>query len=265
MSGCGRSTPECSPHLPNLPAVDTGLSLAAALVATVFTFDLWRDWRARPRPHVAAYAAGVTLFAIATWCLFWGVTFGWTGASYRLFFLFGAVLNIPLLALGSMFLVVGKKSGHVMTIAIGALTAIATTLTLTVPFINELPAGGIPHDMFATGFGPRLFAIIGAATASLILIVLGVVSVFRFWRRDRRIVSGNALIITGVLAAAWGGTGLALGEASGFALSLLLAVTLIWAGYRVASGRRSPSNGQPGQHGEANGESRMDELERERA
>ena len=29
---------------------------------------------------------------------------------YRIFYLFGAILNIPFLALGSMFLVVGKRS-----------------------------------------------------------------------------------------------------------------------------------------------------------
>lgn len=33
---------------------------------------------------------------------------------------------------------------------------------------------------------------------------------------------------------------LALGDAGVFALSLLLAVSFIWAGYRMASGRRRP-------------------------
>jgi hypothetical protein len=204
----------------------------------------------------------MTMFAVATWCLFLGVTLGWTGGVYRLFFLFGAVLNIPFLALGSMFLVVGKRSGHVMTIALGALAAISTTLTLTVPFQQPLPDGGIPHDMFATGFGPRLFAIIGGATGTTILMALALVSLFRFWRKDRRIVWGNALIVAGTLSAAWGGTGLALGEASGFALSLLLAVTFIWAGYRVASGRRQRP---PRDEIEPKSQNGVDQLEGERA
>lgn len=243
-------------------------SAAAALAATVFSVDLWRDHRGRPRPHIAAYAAGMTLFAIATWCLFIGLTFGWSGPVYRTFFLFGAVLNIPLLALGSMFLVVGKKSGHVMTLAIGAIAAISTTLTLTVPFEQPLPDGGIPHDMFAAGFGPRLFAIIGGATGATILVILALVSLFRFWRRDRWIVWGNALIVAGTLSAAWGGTGLALGEAGGFALSLLLAVTFIWSGYRVATGRhRGAGDGErpEGEGEEAEGQDGVDQLERERA
>lgn len=253
--------------------MDSLIAAVAGLAASTFAFDLWRDYRGRPRPHIAAYAGGMTLFAIATWCLFIGITVGWTGPVYRTFFLFGAVLNIPLLALGSMFLVVGKRSGHVMTIAIGAIAAIATTLTLTVPFEQSLPEGGIPHDMFATGFGPRLFAIIGGATGATILVVLALVSLFRFWRKDRRIVWGSALIVAGTLAAAWGGTGLALGEAGGFALSLLLAVSFIWAGYRVASGRRfsgsggagsarrGEGQGRPGEDEEANGENRVDQLE----
>ena len=220
--------------------MESVLSVAAAIAASLFAFDLWMDYRRRPRPHIAAYGTGMTMFAVATWALFIGVTFGWTGSMYRTFFLFGAVLNIPFLALGSMFLMVGKRSGHAMTIALGALTAFATTLTLTVPFQNPLPDGGIPHarDLFESGFGPRLFAIIGGAVGGTILIVLALVSLARFWKRDRSIVWGNALILAGTLSAAWGGTGLALGEASGFALSLLIAVTLIWAGYRVAAGRR---------------------------
>lgn len=213
------------------------LSVIAAVAASLFAFDLWRNYRRRPRPHVAAYATGMTMFAVATWALFIGVTFGWTGPIYRTFYLFGAVLNIPFLALGSMFLVVGKRSGHGMTVALGGFAAIATTLVLTVPFQHPLPDGGIPQDMFESGFGPRLFAIIGGAAGATILIVLALVSLVRFWKKDRSIVWGNALILAGTMAAAWGGTGLALGEASGFALSLLVAVTLIWAGYRVASGR----------------------------
>ncbi len=219
--------------------MDSILALLAALAATVFAFDLWLGYRRRPRPHIAAYGVGMTMFAVATWAFYVGLTYGWTGPVYRAFYLFGAILNIPYLALGSMFLVVGRRSGHVMTIILGAFTAISTTLTATVPFANPLPESGVPHDIFASGFGPRLFAIIGGAAGSTILIALALVSIFRFWKSNRKIVWGNLLIVAGTFAAASGGTGLALGESSAFAVSLLVAVTLIWAGYRVASGARA--------------------------
>jgi hypothetical protein len=222
--------------------MDSLLALLAALAATAFAADLWLDYRSRPRPHIAAYGTGMTMFAIATWAFYLGLTFGWSGPLYRTFYLFGAILNIPFLALGSMFLVVGKRAGHAMALVLAAFAAISITLTATVPFANPLPGSGVPHDVFATGFGPRLFAIIGGAAGATILIVLAVVSIFRFWKKNRRIVWGNLLIVAGTFAAASGGTGLALGESSAFAISLLVAVTLIWAGYRVASGSRRAAN-----------------------
>jgi hypothetical protein len=221
--------------------VDAALALLAALVATAFSIDLWLDWRRRPRPHVAAYATGMTMFAVSTWALWTGLAFGWTGPAYRIFFLFGAILNIPYLALGSMFLVAGKRAGHIMLIALGAFSAIAVTLTLTVPFAEALPASGIPHEIFppiSEGFGPRLLAAIGGGMGATILIVLAIVSIVRFWKRDRRLVWANVLIVAGTLAASTGGTGLAIGEAAAFSISLLVAVSLIWLGYRLAGGRR---------------------------
>ena len=185
--------------------------------------------------------AGVGFFALATWALFLGTATGWTSASYRAFFLFGAIVNIPVLALGSMFLVVGRRAGHVMLLVLFPFFAISVPMTVAQPFdAGLLPRGGVPsgRDLWLEVFGPRLWAAIGGGMGATILIVLAIVSVFRFRKRNPRIVWGNASIVMGTLAAATGGTYLALGEAGGFAVSLLLAVTLIWVGYRIAAGAR---------------------------
>ncbi|HSK06436.1 MAG TPA: hypothetical protein VK990_02865, partial [Acidimicrobiia bacterium] len=112
--------------------MDSALALLAALAALGFSADLWLDYRRRPRPHIAAFGTGMTMFAVATLAFYLGLAVGWSGPLYRAFYLFGAILNIPFLALGSMFLVVGRRSGHTMAIVLGALTAISTTLTTTV-------------------------------------------------------------------------------------------------------------------------------------
>ena len=220
------------------------VATVAALVATGFAVNLWTDFSGRARPHTGAYAAGISMFAVATWALAVALTAGWEGWTYRTFFLLGAIINIPVLAVGSWFLVIGRRAGHISLILTGAFAAISTTLTTTVPFARELPVGGIPHDIFppiSNGFGPRLLAAIGGGMGATFLIVLGLISIFRFWRHNRRLVWGNALIVAGALAASTGGSGLAIGEGAAFALSLLVAAGLIWAGYRVASGARSSS------------------------
>ena len=224
-----------------LRAMEATLALVAAVAASVFFGDLLRSYRSVPRPHTAAYMAGIGLFAMATWALFIGTATGWTSASYRAFFLFGAIINIPVLALGSMFLVVGRRAGHIMLLLMFPFLAISIPMTVAQPFdAGPLPLGGVPsgRDLWLEVFGPRLWAAIGGGMGATILIVLAVVSVFRFWRKNRRIVWGNGSIVAGTLAASTGGTFLAVGEAGGFALSLLVAVSLIWLGYRVAAGTR---------------------------
>ncbi len=223
---------------------DSVLALVAAIAATAFTLDLvWNQIRG-PRPHIAAYGVGMAMFAAATWALWSGLEYGWTGLGYRIFFLFGAVLNIPVLAVGSMFLVVGRKSGNALTIFTGALGAIATTLVTTVPFARDLPASGLAEDIFppiSDGFGPRLLAAIGSGLGATLLITLALVSAIRYWRRDRRIVAGSSLIALGTLAGATGGTLLGVvGKTASFEISLLVTVTLIWLGYRVSRNRRRP-------------------------
>ena len=232
-------------------AMSAVASLAAGVVATLFCVDLVRRYRASPSPHTAAYAAGIGFFALATWALFVGTATGWTSASYRTFFLFGAIVNIPVLALGSMFLVVGRRAGHVMLLLMFPFFAIALPTTLAQPFdAGELPPGGVPsaRDLWADVFGPRLWSIIGGRLGGTIIILLALVSLVRFLRKNPRLVWGNLAIVAGTLAAATGGTILAQGADWGFAASLLVSVTLIWAGYRIASGARraSPATAEGG-------------------
>jgi hypothetical protein len=137
---------------------------------------------------------------------------------------------------------VGKRSGHAFFIFTGAITAMATTLITTVPFVNDLPAGGLPDDMWGpdVGFGPTLFAVIGGAVGGTTIIVLGLVSAFRFWRKNRRIVWGNLFIVAGTLAASAGGTNLGfLDQTATFEISLLAAAALIWIGYRITRNARA--------------------------
>ena len=222
-----------------------GLAASAAVVATVATLDLTRDLRRRPRPHLSAYTTGMAMFTVGVWALFIGQVWGWSGFSYRTFFLFGAVLNIPFLAVGSVFLSVGRRVGHIMVVGLFGFSAMAITLVSVTPFARSLPDGGIPSDIFATiaeaGFGPRLLAAIAGGMGTLVLITAALWGAIRFRKSNPRRAVANLVITAGVLAAATGGTLLGfLNESSGFSVSLLAAAALIWWGYRLARSDANP-------------------------
>jgi hypothetical protein len=226
--------------------MQTSVALVAALVATWFAVEIGRDAVRHPRPHVTSYAIGVASFALATWALFVGIAFGWGEASYKVFFLFGAILNVPFLALGSAFLVAPGFAKPMLGLVV-PFSFFATLVILPQKLrVTEFVAGEIPDRAatFLYGTLPRVLAIISGAAASTILVVLALVSIIRFRKKARNVVTGSALIVVGTFAAAAGGTllGLGLGQA-GFSLSLLVAVVLIYFGYRTASGSRSRGPG----------------------
>lgn len=236
----------------NIAAVS--LAAVAGGVATAATLDLARDLRKRPRPHLSAYTAGMAMFAIAVWALFSGLAWGWNGSSYRIFFLFGGVLNIPFLALGSVFLSVGRRIGHIMVVGLFGFSAMAITLVSVTPFARSLPAAGIPADIFPSiaegGFGPRLLAAIAGGTGTLVLVGSALWGAVRFRKSNPRRAAANLVITAGVLAAATGGTILGfLHESSAFSISLLAAASLIWWGYRLAREKRRISKSLGGDRG----------------
>ena len=196
---------------------------------------------------MVAYAAGIGMFALASWAFFFGVAFGWSAASYKVFFLFGAVLNVPYLALGSVHLVIGERTGRAMSGLLAGFTLIAALQILPASLL-PLGNGTIPDagEVFRVG-GPRLLAILAGAVGGTLLLALALVSAVRFWRSNRKVVLGNLLIASGTLAAASGGSVLALtGQSGFFAVTLAMASFLIWAGYRVASGARRRSTADTG-------------------
>ncbi len=221
--------------------MQTATALVAALVATWFALEIGRDAVRRPRPHVTSYAVGVASFALATWALFVGIAFGWGEVSYKLFFLFGAILNVPFLALGSAFLVAPGFGRWLLGLVV-PFTFLSTLVILPQKLqVVEFAAGEIP-DRSATFIYetfPRVLAIVSGAAGSLILVGLALLSIVRFRKKRRNVVVGSSLIVAGTFSAASGGTllGLGLGQA-GFSLSLLAAVVLIYLGYRTASGAR---------------------------
>ena len=76
----------------------------ATLVSAVFAVTLLRRWLARGRRTRALLYWGIALvlFCAASASLLAGVLGGWSDAEFRSFYLFGGVLNVPWLALGSL-------------------------------------------------------------------------------------------------------------------------------------------------------------------
>lgn len=221
----------------------TALAAAAALVALAFTLCLFERWLATRRRHDLAWALSLAMFTVGAGALWLGAAAGWNGPVFRTFYLFGAVLNVPFLALGTLYLLAGPGRADRWAAAVGLAAAFAAGVVLVAPFRGPVPPDRLPRGSEVFGALPRALAAVSSGAGALVVLGGAAVSAWRHRRgRDARraLVWANVLIAAGTLVL--GGSGLlnsALGEMEAFALTLVIGVSFLFGGFLVASGART--------------------------
>lgn len=236
--------------------VNVALSAAATLVAAAFAISTFDRWIRRRRPHDGAWTVSLVLFVLGSGALWWAQARGWSLASFRVFFLAGAIVNVPWLALGTVYLLAGRDIGDRARAWLIGLSGAATGVVLIAPTKAPVDPGELPQGSELFGVAPRVFAAVGSGVAALVIIVGAVWSIGRVMRgrvpalgaQHRHIVDGkraaiaNGLIALGTLILSASGT-LAgrLGEERAFIVTLLIGVSVLFSGFLAASSSRTPA------------------------
>jgi hypothetical protein len=226
--------------------VETALAAAATLVATAFCLSTLERYLARRRPHELAWTISLALFAGASGALWFGAAAGWTPAAFRVFFLLGAILNVPWLALGTVYLLLGRGVGDPCRRGLSLFSAFATGVVLTTPLSGSVPLDDLPRGSEVFGPLPRVFAGVLSGGAALVLVAGAVWSAWRLAKGGaggptRRLVLGNVLIAAGTLVLSASGTlNARLGAMTAFAVTLVIGITVLFAGFLVASSTSAP-------------------------
>ena len=193
----------------------------------------------------------MALFSLGSFSLWWAESTGWSSGVFRLFFLTGAVLNVAWLALGTIYLLVGRRVGDVVQTSLVALSGLATGIVLIAPMKTEIIADQFPTGKEVFGAAPRILAAVGSGVPALVIILGALWSTWRVLKKknpslnstnQRNVVSpgrlavGNVLIATGTIVLSLSGT-LAgrLGKDRAFAITLLTGVVVLFVGFLVAS------------------------------
>lgn len=196
------------------------LAFGATLVALRMAGELASRWRSSRRPELAAWAASLGAYALASAALAWGAAVGWNGATFRAYYLFGGLLTAPLLGAGSLLLT-GKRWATPAAIAFAGL---AVGVVLAEPLTAHVTGASIPEAQAHLDFFPaRLLAVAGNSAGTLAVVV---VAFLTFRRRPL----GNALVLVGVGLAAAGSALAGLGEAETSAFIAAAAIAF-YAGF----------------------------------
>lgn len=211
------------------------LAFVAALVSLRLAAELWRRARAAgPSPDLTAWAFALGAYAVATAALAAGAAGGWHDATFRVYYLFGALLTVPLFAVGSLL-----RMGSRWAAPVGLLyTGLALGVALAVPIMAPVAGSGIPtaHAHLAL-YPARVLAIVANSLGTIVVVAVAAATF-----RARPV--GNSLIVGGIATAAFGSAIPGLGEA-GTALALAAAALLLYAGAVATPGRRFRRERQP--------------------
>jgi hypothetical protein len=229
----------------------------AAAASAGFAAAVLRQYAHRRRPHQLAWGVALTMFAVASLALTVGVTAGWTPLWFKLYYLFGAVLNVPWLALGTVRLLMGRggpgNRGEVprwITVAgrgyvagLAAFTALSVVLVLLARVTAADLAGRLlPEGRDFLPVAVRVLAVLGNVAGTLIVVGGAVASglAVRARRDLRHRFEGNLLIALGVLLAAGGGVFAFLASSDKLALGLAVGASVMYLGFRRASAPARP-------------------------
>lgn len=204
-------------------------ALLSAVVSAVFSAFVFSRYLVRRRRYQLVWTIGLAMFATAAFAGFLARSGGATDAEYRLFYLFGAILNVAWLALGTVTLLAPRRVGDVGVAAtalfsiVGAVAVVASPVDLTAAVDSGRGFQGLP----------RVLAAVGSGVGSLILIGGALWSGLTFARRrsQGRRALANVIIAIGVLIAAVGGTATFTGGTGIVEVTNLVGITVIFIGF----------------------------------
>jgi hypothetical protein len=185
------------------------------------------------------------MFTIAAAALALGASTGWDDVTFRVFYLFGAVLNVPWLALGTVALLMGAEAARRIRWYLVFFSGLAIGVLLSAP-MADVSGTSIPVGQDVFGTFPRVLAAVGSGVGATVILAGAVWSGLRLARdpaapgRARRTVA-NALIALGTLVLSSGGLLQGeLGHDTAFVITLAVGIAVIDAGFLVAERRVEP-------------------------
>jgi MFS family permease len=222
------------------------LPILAALISLAFGIHLLVRAGRRRSWAEAVWGVAMLMFAAASGALALGVADGWSTGEFRTYWLFGAVLNVPYLGAGEVYLLTRRPwVGHLALLVVLAATAWASAevrsaaLDSEVLRTQEFFAG---REVLGEGAPARTLAFV-YSSVGLALLVLGVIW-SAFGMRGRRELRprfwGVIVIGIGALIVGAGTPFAAAGSFGGFSVALAAGVAVMYAGFLQAAKRVPP-------------------------
>ncbi|MEE8318193.1 MAG: hypothetical protein V3R36_01000 [Dehalococcoidales bacterium] len=207
------------------------IPLLTSIISFIFAVTVLDQYFARRRAYQLVWAVGLFMYCISAGTEFWTQAWGLNMTVYRLWYLIGAVFVAAYLGMGTLYLLMRRRSAHIIMgiLLVMSLYAVLRVFTADIDLsvLTDLSGKAMPMNV-------RLLTPFFNTFGTLALVGGALYSAWVFWRRrilPHRVLS-NTLIAVGAILPALGGTLIRFGGSiSAFYLLELAGIIIIFIGF----------------------------------
>lgn len=211
--------------------------VVTTILAVPFALEIYRRYREHPdRLHLLWWAIGIATYGVGTFTEATTTLVGWNEPTFRAWYISGALLGGAPLAQGTVYLLLGRKTAHVLTASLIVYVVIASVFVVLSPIdYSQVEAhrltGRVMQWQWVRAFSPvvNLYAVV-------FLIGGAILSALRYSAdpSTRRRVYANVPIAAGAILPGIGGTATRMGYVEVLYVTELMGLLLTWTGYRMS-------------------------------
>jgi hypothetical protein len=219
------------------PALVHYVPIVTTILAIPFAAEIFRRYRQHPeRLHLLWWAIGIATYGVGTFTEAATTLGGWNEPTFRAWYISGALLGGAPLAQGTVYLLLSKRTAHILTALLVTYVTIASVAVVLSPIdYAQVEAhrltGRVLGWQWVRAFSPfvNMYAVV-------FLIGGAILSALRYSANPatRHRVVANALIALGAILPGIGGTATRMGYTEILYVTELVGLLLTWLGYRMS-------------------------------
>jgi hypothetical protein len=210
------------------------IPIATTVVAAIFSAIVLARYRERGGTHLLWWGVGLILYGVGTLTESLTTLFGWQPWVFRAWYITGALCGGAPLAQGTVYLLLRRRTAHVLSVLLVAAIGSGAVLVMLSPLNTALVEG---HRLSGKVLGWQQVRMISPfinTYAAIFLIGGAIASALRYRRNPdkRNKYVGNILIAAGAILPGIGGTFTRFGHVEVLYVTEFVGLLLIYGGYR---------------------------------
>jgi hypothetical protein len=221
--------------MPRLVEFSLYLPILSTVISAAFAWVILARYRLKRQSyHLLWWGIGIGTYGLGTLIESLVTLFGWQSALFKAWYIAGALLGGAPLAVGTIYLLFGRRAGHIAVVLLLAAVGATSIFVILSPVRMDLANPKMLSGKALAWQSIRRVSPFINSLAALFLVGGAIYSAIRFFSHpeSRRVSIGNIFIAIGALLPGIGGMGSRMGHTELLYIAEFIGVILIWAGYK---------------------------------